>query len=361
MKNIRLISAGAGTGKTFTLTGELSKKLSVEGYQPSQIIATTFTKAAAGELKSRTREKLLEENKLEQTAQLEQALIGTVNSISHQLLSLFSFESGLSPKLTVIDDEEKDVLFQESLSQAVDVRTWNKIDELALRFSVWRNESKLVIKLISDFARNNAMDKKALEASRDDSISSLKKLLPKASEDEDKAQIKIQQLIKGLRTATLSIADTTGDTIKALKEFDDFRYRLLHRMYIPWADWADCAKQKCGAKSATAGIFDEVQELMKKHIRFPGFQNDLVEYITLCFDAAITSMDAYDKMKKERGLVDFVDQESLLMQALDEKPIQKRFREQFKILFVDEFQDTSPLQLSLFLKISSLVEKVIWV
>src|SRR6476659_7884722 len=134
MNNIRLISAGAGTGKTFKITEKLSLLLSEDGYKPSQIIATTFTKAAAGELKSRIREKLLEENRLELTAQLEQSLIGTVNSISHQLLSLFSFEAGLSPSLIVIDDEEKDVLFQESLSQAVDVRMWNKIDDLAYRF-----------------------------------------------------------------------------------------------------------------------------------------------------------------------------------------------------------------------------------
>ncbi len=60
-------------------------------------------------------------------------------------------------------------------------------------------------------------------------------------------------------------------------------------------------------------------------------------------------------------MLDFADQEALLLKALEIPSVQKRFKEQFKVLMVDEFQDTSPLQLSLFLKISTLVEKVIWV
>jgi len=112
--NIRLISAGAGSGKTFRLTEELAELLTTneKGYDPSQVIATTFTRAAAAELKNKIREKLLEQGKVEIASQLEQSLIGTVNGISHQLLLLFSFESGLSPALSVIDDDEKEVLFQ---------------------------------------------------------------------------------------------------------------------------------------------------------------------------------------------------------------------------------------------------------
>ncbi len=72
-------------------------------------------------------------------------------------------------------------------------------------------------------------------------------------------------------------------------------------------------------------------------------------------------MDAYEKAKQKGGLLDFADQESLLLKGLEISSVQKRFKEQFRVLMVDEFQDTSPLQLSLFLKISALVEKVIWV
>src|SRR5690348_16030813 len=45
--------AGPGTGKTTTLTLRLLKVIFVDGVPPSAIVATTFTKKAAGELRSR--------------------------------------------------------------------------------------------------------------------------------------------------------------------------------------------------------------------------------------------------------------------------------------------------------------------
>ncbi|MGZ5135453.1 MAG: UvrD-helicase domain-containing protein, partial [Flavitalea sp.] len=94
-KNIRLITASAGSGKTYRLTGELSALLDQSagtGYQPSEVVATTFTRAAASELRSRVRERVLKEGAYEIASLLDQSLIGTVNSISDQLLSLFAFE-----------------------------------------------------------------------------------------------------------------------------------------------------------------------------------------------------------------------------------------------------------------------------
>ncbi|MEP6949261.1 MAG: UvrD-helicase domain-containing protein [Ginsengibacter sp.] len=361
--NIRLISAGAGTGKTYRLTDELTALLTrkVDAYHPSKIIATTFTRAAAAELKNRIREKILERGEMEIAAQLEQALIGTINSISQQLLSLFSFESGLSPALAVIDDDEKDVLFQESLSLSLDVATLNEMDKLAQKFSIESKDTREVMKSISDSARNNALDKKKLEWSRDDSIKSLNNLLPKPDKDQDKIKTKLQKIIPGLRKKAAEAKDDKGTTMDSLSKLDAFYYKLQNGFTIPWADWADGAKLDGNKKANEAKVFDEARELMAAHFYFPEFQNDLAGYIKLCFDAAMLSMEKYASLKKERGLVDFVDQESLLLKALDDKQIQKRFSEQFKVLFVDEFQDTSPLQLSLFLKISSLVEKIIWV
>jgi ATP-dependent helicase/nuclease subunit A len=362
--NIRLISAGAGTGKTFRLTDELSSLLTHGDppYNPSQVIATTFTRAAAGELKNKIREKILERGEMQIIPQLEQALIGTVNSISQQLLTLFSFEAGLSPSLVVIDDEEKDVLFQTALSQSLDVQMLNEMEALTERFSIGRKDVRDVIKSISDNARNNSLGAKQLERSKDDSVASLKKVLPKPNKDQQKTIKALQIIIPGLRERVNAVDDGTRATVNSLGIFEAFHYKLQQGLAnIPWAEWATGAKSAVGAKARDAQVFDEVIELMQAHMRFPEFQDDLFNYINLCFNVAGISMEAYAKLKKERGLVDFVDQESLLLSALDNPDIQKSFRERFKVLFVDEFQDTSPLQLSLFLKMASLVERVIWV
>jgi ATP-dependent exoDNAse (exonuclease V) beta subunit len=361
-KNIRLISAGAGTGKTSRLTEELSDLLTGDVlYKPSEIIATTFTKAAAGELKSRISKKLLEAGALELAAQLDQALVGTVNSISQQLLTLFSFEAGISPNLSVIEDDEKDIMFRESLKKSLDESTWNEIDEITGRFSMKREDAVYTIRSISDYARNNDLKATHLEISRDESVRSLEAILPDANEDEAKILKDISKRVPGLSAAVKANKDTTDKTGKAITRFENFYYKIRNHLEIPWAEWATCEKVEISKISERAGLFEDLQTAMGKHLHLPSFQNDLKRYIQICFDGAIISMDAYAKLKSERGLIDFVDQESLLLHALDDPRIRERFQEQFKVLFVDEFQDTSPLQLFLFLKISSLVEKVIWV
>ena len=56
--NIHFISAGAGSGKTYTLTEKLEDLLSKGQVSPAGVIATTFTRLAAGELKERVRQSL---------------------------------------------------------------------------------------------------------------------------------------------------------------------------------------------------------------------------------------------------------------------------------------------------------------
>ena len=60
LKNIKYIDAGAGSGKTYKLTHLLSDLLAEGKVNPSQVIATTYTRAAAAEIKDRARKVLIE-------------------------------------------------------------------------------------------------------------------------------------------------------------------------------------------------------------------------------------------------------------------------------------------------------------
>jgi ATP-dependent exoDNAse (exonuclease V) beta subunit len=57
--HIRFISAGAGSGKTYRITEELQAMLANGTVRPSGVIATTFTRRAATELRERVRQKLM--------------------------------------------------------------------------------------------------------------------------------------------------------------------------------------------------------------------------------------------------------------------------------------------------------------
>ena len=47
------ILAGAGSGKTTTITRRIANQVATQAFAPSQILAVTFTDKAAGELRAR--------------------------------------------------------------------------------------------------------------------------------------------------------------------------------------------------------------------------------------------------------------------------------------------------------------------
>lgn len=145
-EGLHLIEASAGTGKTYTLSS-LMVRIFLEKYLPNQVIAATFTRAAAAELKSRIRLRLVEMQQyleplrtvLEQDIQvlaaqesdplkqqvlqtfapriayacerlklvidqLDELFVGTLDSFSQKLLREFAFESGKIEAAQITDD-----------------------------------------------------------------------------------------------------------------------------------------------------------------------------------------------------------------------------------------------------------------
>ncbi|WP_347453236.1 UvrD-helicase domain-containing protein [Acinetobacter thermotolerans] len=142
------IEASAGTGKTYTLSS-LMVRIFLDKYYPHQVIATTFTRKATAELKSRVRARVEETlryiqryqhlnsvemvQQIEQEAdplfqkvlkdygsrmdyarrrlglvlnQLDELFVGTLDSFSQKLLREFSFESGRIERAELTEDQD---------------------------------------------------------------------------------------------------------------------------------------------------------------------------------------------------------------------------------------------------------------
>ena len=92
------------------------------------------------------------------------------------------------------------------------------------------------------------------------------------------------------------------------------------------------------------------------------FQQDIIDLIRLVFDTAIDSLSAYEEYKDRLGVMDFVDQEVRALELLQSNArVRSSIASRFRLLAVDEFQDTSPVQLALFMELARLVDDVIWV
>ncbi len=119
MKNITYINAGAGSGKTYRLTEEMVKLVKEGLCTPSQIIASTFTIAAAADLKKNAREKFLQNGLFTEATELDSAAIGTVHSIGLQYIKKYWYKLGLSASIETITEDAKMGYLNRTLTKVV--------------------------------------------------------------------------------------------------------------------------------------------------------------------------------------------------------------------------------------------------
>ena len=106
------ILAGAGTGKTTTITHRIAWQVASGAFSASQVVAVTFTDKAAGELRARIRQRLRELGRQDLARDLDAAWISTIHGFCHRLLRAYPFEAGIDPRFRVVDDSQGRVLRQ---------------------------------------------------------------------------------------------------------------------------------------------------------------------------------------------------------------------------------------------------------
>jgi ATP-dependent exoDNAse (exonuclease V) beta subunit len=364
--NIEIISAGAGSGKTFTLTERMVALLQ-EGMSPAGILATTFTKKAAAELQERVRLKLLEKGMTEAANELGEALIGTIHSIGTRLLQRFAFEAGVSPLVEIIGEGDGQRLFNESLSQVLTVERIERVNQLADRLAFtkktydnsfdWRSD----IRALTEVARANNFSKEVLETSKTRSWESFSTLLEPAQTTDavswnNRLISAIDQTVAALEAHE---ADTSKMTKAAIDTLKGLYAQLKFRGELYWYEWVKIAKTSVAVKSRH--LMEDLQELALRHDEHQQFRDDVKEYLDFVFDIASDALGEFEQYKKKRGLIDYTDMETYVSRLLRNESVRETLRGEIGLLLVDEFQDTSPIQLDIFLQLSQLAQHSIWV
>jgi len=364
MKGIELINASAGSGKTYRLTQKVSEKLKA-GLMPEALMATTFTNKAAAELRERIRLQLLKDDKPEEAQRIYDGFVGTVNSVCARLLTEYALDAGLSPALDVMPEEDSTRLFQIAISAVIDKQA-AAIEPAARRLGHdgggsgfqqrpdWRDDVRRIV----DLARSNHLNHTALNACGASSWLSLQSLFGEISKLDIDAQLSraIDAAITKLGSIDLP-KQTTRGSLETLKRFQRGKKR---GWMIPWVDWVRISKLKTNKDGE--GMLDDVNRLASDVLKHPGFHADVEQMISGIFACAADALNDYDRFKQKQGLMDFVDQET---RVLDLARSNEAFREsmsgRLQQLMVDEFQDTSPIQLELFLELHKLAGQSIWV
>jgi ATP-dependent helicase/nuclease subunit A len=359
MNPIDIISASAGSGKTYRLAVVLEEAVKNKEVRPHAIIATTFTVKAAAELRERVRLRLLEAGLAAEAQQLNAAIMGTVNSVCGRLVSDFAFYLGISPELRVLDEEMAAKAMSRALSGVIDKESDQTIVQLTKAFYEWSIDE--LISRVVELARANGLDSADLASSRDKCIAELEDILGQTLSPNDAAKLDkdIITAIEAFLAYNESAADETVKTNTCADTARKFLNTFKSGRTPRWQDWSALSKLDAAKKSVD--IVQPIRSLAAAHISHPLFHTELKLAVSTVFDLAAVALESYDKYKKERGFIDFVDQECLALELLSMPEVQAHLKGDLDLVLVDEFQDTSPIQLAIFLKLAEIAERSVWV
>ena len=347
------VSAGAGSGKTFTLTQRIAHAL----VDPSsgvddidQVLAITFTNKAAAELKGRVRSTLRAEGLFDQARKVDGAWISTIHGMCSRILRANALEIGIDPGFSVMENSS-DVLSQaieEVLeeSRASDYRAYRQLfDAYPVTDSPATFGSDSVTSLLNTLLAKvyelpRGFDDVRLIVSREEPGQLARQLLviyedsfalmEQIKESATQAQNKLtcEDALAALNALIEDDASQVYDVLESCRRLD----------------------ARCGSK--------EQKELIKElRARY----DETVTRILLCRTALIfdqlvglaRKVDERFAAKKRRLAV--LDNSDLIRQtlfALENPQVIALYENKFRLVMVDEFQDTDALQLAIVSKLS---------
>ena len=113
------VSAGAGTGKTAVLVERVVRAVCDRGLDVDSILVITYTRRAAGELRTRIRAALAERGRHDLARRLDGAWISTIHGFCARLLKTYPLAAGLDPRFRELDEAQAAVLRSEAFREAL--------------------------------------------------------------------------------------------------------------------------------------------------------------------------------------------------------------------------------------------------
>ena len=337
------VSAGAGSGKTFTLTRRIVYALSPESgpfvEHLDQVLAITFTKDAAAEIRDRVRRALIDEGMDEEALTVDDAWISTIHGMCSRILRAHALELGIDPEFTVLTDTD------ELMDQAV--------EHVLARATAPDAAPELAASLKSLYAwypmagEGGPFGAGTTIKGLVRELLELSSQLPGGMDDVHVArgQADTSALVDAYRAALGAGKAATEKAQVALDAIDAFE--------ASGKTMADAARlmMSCTMPRASKAFPKEQVELLKAEAA-DAFINIVLACGGPALDALVglaRSVEAeYRALKASQSALDNNDLLRMAYEALRDYPaIRAAYEGRFKMVMIDEFQDTDQMQVDL--------------
>ena len=385
-----LVSASAGSGKTFVMAERILDQLA-RGVEIRQLFISTFTVKAATELKERLEKKIsqqiqetqdpeLKKHLGRQLADLPNAAIGTMDSFTQKFLTKHGYLLNLAPNFRILENESEQLLLKNDVFRQVfenhyQSKEQEQFSKLVKNFAGKSKDARGLRKqvyMIYDFLQSTSNSLAWLEESflkgfeKADFTVAKEKLADPIKEKlwdlESFFRHHLENDAKEFgKVAYLEAVQQVLDEIGALTNESTFEQyqEVLERV-------VNISKAKNGKALTNASRKAELQDLkeaynqerkskfekliaLNEQITLLKFQED---YHQESWDLAKTFqvfmsdfVDAYRQRKREENAFEFADISHYTIEILENFPqVRQEYQERFHEVMVDEYQDTNHIQ-----------------
>lgn len=398
-----LVIAAAGSGKTFTLTERIIHRILNENADIQRMLIVTFTRAAAGELKSRISAALSDriaqhpndERLQNQMLLMPNAKICTIDSFFTDPVRSNFDKLGLSASVRLVDQSElydiKMRAFEETLERMFesngiksgmrisDIKERNEFTDLIYLLTNSRSTGKLteILSHLYTELLSSPLGIDTLKRQSEHLISCAEKDFFDTCEGEIIRADMINTLELALGRFEYCVQRIEEEDLAKSKytfnmcENRDMCQNLIHRLSeckfsdIEWAFEAYSPSRLVTVRDATP-LMEEcknirkdthtsIMNLKKKYMSISqtDIRNDFIQTADLnriLYDILSDLDKTYCEAKRERGLFEFSDMPRFLMQLLGDgtTEVACELQDKYDEVYIDEYQDVNEIQDTIF-------------
>lgn len=360
------VESAAGTGKTTALVRRIVGLISAGVASLDRIVAVTFTEKAAGETKLHLRseiEKARTGARSDERARLDAALehlelarIGTIHAFCTDLLHERPVEAAIDPLFEVAAEEEAQALADEAFDEWFEGTLANPPE--GVRRLLRRRSERVLPREQLRSAVNSMRDHRDFPApwrrdpfDRDNRIdalvsdlAALGSIAQDSSWPEDSLAGNLAEIGRFIATATRL------ETISA-RDYDGLEAEL--RSLARSGNWRASGARKTSFGGLTREEVRERRDRVKANLDAFVAASD-ADLAPLLHGALQTPIAAYERLKTRAGRLDFLD---LLIRTRDlvrdDATVRHELQRRYTHFFIDEFQDTDPLQAEILLLLAA--------
>lgn len=390
LENDIVVSANAGSGKTFVMLQRVVHFVADKGQSVLDFLLITFTDAAANQMLSKLQKELLKKYADEKTskeqkkhikeelAKISVADISTIHTFCYKLIKKYFYVVGVSANCTICDEDMSAALKEKAMQYTLNYYAGGKNEKFLSLMQTYDNKRnfktirEIVLKIynhISNQVDEEDFEEKIEKVYTDYETTSITNIINNYIVSAfAHFQERFEELSLEVRQANckplMQCVESVESKISLINKNNSFRENhslIFNKMngFLNKPQVDDEFKDLSERYAALKADLNKEIKYIKEKLYLNRDINTLKQDLLWCKNNVLSLIEMektfkakYDELKRNRALLDFSDLEHLSYKILCDPKICDEVRKTYKQIFVDEYQDVNDIQEALIQKLN---------